>query len=161
MHWILLAIVGIALIALASRYPKSAFALLGVLLLAGLVFYQTNSFAPTAKSKPLQASDISLDQMLMTQGYQNGFNLSGRISNHSKEIAISEFVIKVAMRDCASGDSGGHANECPIIGEKLERIKLLTPPEQSRDFSESLYFDRAKVRGEIRWKFEIVEVSGR
>ena len=159
MHWIILGILALALVAISVRYPRLAFAILIVLLGGAVLLLQIIPGERERESVQISVSEVELLMMDIAPSYANSFDLSGRLGNHSNDAELSETTLEVELRDCSS-DSERVANNCPVLGIAHPRITLVVPPGQVRDFSISVNFPRVQVRGEADWETTISTVKG-
>lgn len=87
------------------------------------------------------------------------FELSGRIENKSDALLRSVTVL-VTRRDCYQGalDPSG----CVVLWQDKQWVPLSVPPEQTRDFSTSVWMhgEAPRARGTLKDSFEIVAASG-
>ncbi len=155
MHWIALAIVCAALIAVSYYSGKLGFGLLAgisVLLLA-LYFLDTDEE---------EKSDFQVDNNLLvlentspTGAYGDSWNYAGRITNNSSS-SVTDVEIKITLSDCEYEESKDE--DCVVIGEEVDFVPINIPSRQARDFKNNVTFKDAQPKGILRWKFELVGV---
>lgn len=116
---------------------------------------------PTSPGTTLQTISpdrIVVDSLQLTGGGAP-FELSGRIDNKSETLLRSVTVL-VTRRDCYEGalDPSG----CVVLWQDKQWVSVSVPPEQTRDFSTSVWMRGAapRARGKVKDSFEVVAVSG-
>jgi len=159
MHWIILGILALALVAISVRYPRLAFAILIVLVGGAVVLLQIIPGERERESAQISVSEVELLMVDIAPSYANSFDLSGRLGNHSNDAELSETTLEVRLRDCSS-DSEHTAVDCAVLGVAHPRVTLAVPPGQARDFSISVSFPRVQVRGEADWETTVSAVKG-
>ncbi len=166
MQWILLAVVAIALLALSTRYPKTAFGILGALTLAAVVIVFTTHDEAALGRQKLPVADVDISNAVMTPAYGGSHQLYARLANKNPSRTLREVTISITMLDCP-GDVAGQVDDqlshmasspsaasCVVIGQAAERFNVQIPPRQSRDISRNLFF-RAAATGTLRWQYRI------
>ena len=159
MHWIILGIVALALVAISVRYPRLAFTILIALLGGAVLLLQIIPGERERASAQISVSDVELLMVNIAPSYANSFELNGRLGNHSSDVELSETTLEVRLRDCSS-DSERTTDNCQVLGVAHPRVTLLVPPGQSRDFSISVNFPRVQVHGETDWDTAVSTVRG-
>lgn len=159
MHWVLLAILAIVLIASASRFPKLAFSLLAVLVaVAAGLYYMAD---PTSEGLPerLEPSQVIVGNVTMVPYYAGGFRASGEITNESDRYDVTDLVIRFTVEDCPDADAPDEA--CKTVSQVEERVRVHVPPGATRSFEQPVSPRRTAVEGQRRWKFKVVGVTAR
>jgi hypothetical protein len=159
MHWVLLAVLALLLIATASRFPKLAFSLLGVLVaVAAAMYYVTE---PTSDGLPesFDVSQVEVSNVRMTPYYAGGFKAVGEIANHSSDHDITELVVRFSVEDCPQ--QGDSAEGCALVSEVDKQIRLHVPPGAVRTFESPVDPRRTSVDGKRRWRFKVIDVTAR
>ncbi len=149
MTWIAILIVAIILIAMSLHYPRVAFGLLGVLLVAGIIVYRITDSAEN--SGIIAAEQLALDNLHMTTAYGDSYYLAGRIRNLSDK-SLREFSVLVQALDCPQETDSA---DCLIIGEKNISIFTKVPPKQARDFRENVYFGQIQPAHVLVWRYQL------
>lgn len=150
MQWLLLGVVVIALLYMSTRYPKTAFSILGALgIAAAVIVFSTREDALRARQK-LPVDDIKIENAVITPAYGGSYQFNARFVNTHPSIRLKEFVVSITMLDCQ-----GESDTCAVIGQADERITAKIPPGQARDISRNLFFSSADPTGTIRWQYKI------
>ena len=157
MHWIILGIVALALVAISVRYPRLAFTILIALLGGAVLLLQIIPGERERASARISVSDVELLMVNIAPSYANSFELNGRLGNHSSDAELSETTLEVRLRDCSS-DLERTADNCLVLGVAHPRVTL--PPGQARDFRIRVSFPRVQVRGEADWDTTVSTVRG-
>lgn len=159
MHWVLLAILAVVLIASASRFPRLAFSLLAVLVaVAAGLYYMAD---PPSEGLPehLEPAEVIVGNVTMTPYYAGGFRASGEISNQSTRYDLTDLTIRFSVEDCPSEDAS--SEDCTPLSSVEERVRVHVPPGATRTFEQPVSPRRTHVEGKRRWKFKVVDVTGR
>ena len=159
MHWIILGIVALALVAISVRHPRLAFAILIVLLGSAVLLLQIIPGERERESARISASDVDLLVVEVAPSYADSFDITGRLANRSVDTALSETTLEVELRDCSS-ESDRVAGNCPVLGITRPKVTLVVPPGHARDFSVNVSFPRIEVRGTADWKTTVSAVRG-
>ena len=155
MQWALLAVVIIGLFMISGRYPKAAFSILGVLVVAA-VAYVLWSMDKTGLKKPqIPPQSLVIENTAVVPSYANSYRITGRVANNHDSVALKETTMKIEQLDCKKDD----AADCRIVGQALERLVLTIPPGQARDFSLTVHFGAPAISGNIDWHFEITSTK--
>ncbi len=154
-HWILLGVLCIALIALSYYSPKLGFGLLGTLALLLGALYYLDPWGDQANHFDIDPDLVALQKTSMTGAYGDSWNYKGRVTNNSSS-ALTDIQIKITMRDCATEDA--NPDECVIIGEEVDFVPIVVPPRQARDFINNVSFKHANPKGFVRWSFEVAGI---
>jgi len=149
MTWIALLVVAVILIVMSLRYPRIAFSLLGVLLVAGVIVYRLTG--GDQNSKPIAAELLTLENLHMSKSYGDSYYLAGRIRNRSDR-ALREFSLLVQALDCPRANDD---QDCQIIGEKTVSIYSKVPPKQARDFRENIYLGQLQPAHILVWRHQL------
>ena len=160
MHWIVLGIVGLTLVVSASRFPRLAFALLGVLIAVAVITVQLNSKNDERSDSLISDSEVELSQVAMTSGYAGSYDMKGILRNGSLVSSIVEVVVQVEMLDCPTQVETDRVN-CNGLGRATARITKDVPPGQNQAFNTNLSFPASEVSGYISWDYQISQVIGR
>ena len=97
MHWIVLGIVGLTLVVSASRFPRLAFALLGVLIAVAVITVQLNSKNDERSDALISNSEVELAQVALTSGYAGSYDMKGILRNRSLTSSIVEVVVLIEI----------------------------------------------------------------
>ena len=151
MQWLLLGAIALALLLMASRTPKFAFALLAVLAMA-LVAAAVIGKRDTMRARvALPITDLRIDNASMTPAYGGGWQFRARIENANAQIAAKEFVIAITMLDCPPPDA------CTRIDQTTRRINRRIPPRTAREIQSPVSFDAARPQN-AKFNYRISEV---
>jgi hypothetical protein len=116
---------------------------------------------PTSPAAVLQtiSPDLVVVDSLRLTGGGAPFELRGRIENKSDALLRSVTVL-VTRRDCFEGalDPSG----CVVLWQDRHWMRVTVPPEETRDFSSSVWMRGAapRPRGILKDSFEVVAASG-
>jgi len=149
MTWVALVIVAIILIAMSMYYPRTAFGLLGTLLVAGVIVYRLTG--TNEGSRPIAAEQLQLQNLHMKKSYADSYDLIGRIRNNADR-SLREFSVLVQALDCPETTD---RKNCSIVGEKNVSVYLQVPPQQARDFRENVYFGQIQPVGSLQWRYQL------
>lgn len=155
MQWLLLALIVIALLFMSTRYPRAAFSMLGVLLAVGVAVYVVSEQRQTRSSESILLQEIVLEDASMAPAYADSYVFSARLVNSSDKASLSEAVIGIKMLDCPDADS----DACLILGGTEERVVVRIPPGQARDVTRNIYFQAAKPRGVVKWRYRVLKTK--
>lgn len=153
MQWVLLAVIAAALLYLSRYYPKIAFSVLGVLVVASIVIVFSTTDQARMKRSSLPAEDIVIENPVITGSYAGGFRFNARMVNQNPSLELKESVVSITMLDCVDEQE----SSCQVIGQREQRILVRIPPGQARDISRTLSFGNAKPAHSLRWKYQITE----
>jgi hypothetical protein len=105
------------------------------------------------------ALDLIVADNLQLAGGGAPYELRGRIENKS-DVLLRSVTMLVTRRDCFEGalDPSG----CVVLWQDRHWLSLSVPPQQSRDFSASVWMRGAaqRSRGTLQDSFEIVAAAG-
>jgi hypothetical protein len=155
MQWALLAVVILGLFLISGRYPKTAFSILGALVLAAATYVLLSEDKFGLKELKIPTENIAIENTAVVPAYANSYRISGRIANQDQSIALKEVSLKIEQLDCKTGA----ASDCQIVGQALERLIMAIPPGQARDFSVTVHFGVPKISGNIDWRFTITNTK--
>lgn len=114
--------------------------------------------SPAAALRTVSPSQLVVDNLRLTGGGAP-FVLSGRIENKS-DVLLKSVTVLVTRRDCYDGalDPSG----CAVMWQDRHWLSLSIPPEQTREFTISVWMRGAapRARGAIKDSFEVVAASG-
>ncbi len=159
MHWLLLAVLALVLIASASRFPKLAFSLLAVLVAVAAGLYYTSDPPSEGLPERLEPSQVVVGNVTMVPYYAGGFKASGEITNQSEHYDLTDLVIRFSVHDCPDIDTPDE--ECELLSQVEERIRVHVPPGATRPFEQPVSPRHSEVEGKRRWKFKVVDVTAR
>ena len=151
MQWIFLLVIVVSLFYLSRFFPKTAFSVLGVLVIgAGVMVLTTTEMAQFNRGK-IANQDIQIENPVLTPTYAEGYRFNARLFNANQTHTLRELVISITMLDCASDEP----ESCRVIGQEDERINVGIPPGQARDVSRTISFDNAATTGTLKWEFKV------
>ncbi len=157
MQWVLFAIVIAALLLAATRFPKTAYGILSALLaVVGLLYWRSQA-EPDSRELLIPVGRVVISDAVVTEAYRDSFNITARITNGSETHTLTETTIEIAMLDCESNSTD--ESGCAILGSQRRPVVIRIPPGQSRDFEDNLIFSRAKIRGQLRWRYTVVHTQ--
>ncbi len=172
MQWILLLVIVASLFYLSRYFPKTAFSVLGVLVVAaGVMILSTTEMAQLNRGK-ISNEDILIENPVLMPTYAGGYRFNARLLNSNSSHSLRELAISITMLDCVSEEAESCRaitgqvelracqerivyESCRVIGQEDERINIQIPPEQARDISRTLSFDNAAAAGILKWKFKV------
>jgi hypothetical protein len=173
MYWILATIFILIALAVPRLRPLGVIGcvILGVMLLWGVIgrLRGGNENEPVVQQRGRPTSParvmqpIALDQVVVENLQLTGggapFELSGQVVNKSDAL-LRTVTVLVTRRDCYEGalDPSG----CVVLWQDRHWLPLSVPPEQTREFSASVWMHGAapRPRGTLKDSFEIVAASG-
>ena len=150
MQWALLAVIVVALFLLSGRYPRVAFTILGVLVVAAISVILLTEDDASLKKAQIAPSDISVASIVGNPAYGGGYRLTGRIKNDHESAELKEVVLSIVMQDCVDSD-------CATVGQTSERVNIRVPPGQARDFSVTVYLGETDISGSIAWSLDVTD----
>ena len=160
MHWILFAIIAVLLIAMAGRSPRLAFSLLAILIAIGVALYQlVEEEQGSIGSFPVE--DVSIRDVRMKSYYADGFKVSGTIDNQSETHDVTELELRFTILDCVKKQDDPDQENCTEIRQLSRSVRVHIPFGESAGFDTTLQPGDLKLAGERRWKFKVVDVTGR
>ena len=159
MHWIILGVLALALVAISVRYPRLAFAILVVLLGSAILLVQMIPGERERQSARISPADVDVLTLEFIPSYADSFDLIGRLANRSVDTVLSETTLAVELRDCST-ESDGDAKNCPVLGVAYPTVTLEVPPGHARDFRVNPSFPRITVQETAEWKTTVSEVRG-
>ena len=159
MHWVLIAVLAVVLVASASRFPKLSFSLLVVLIAAAAGFYYMDDQVSGGLPESLEPSQVAVRNVTMVPYYAGAFRANGEIVNQSPDHDLTELVIRFSVEDCPETDST--AEECEHVSYQEQRVRVHVPPGATRSFEQPVSPPRTDVSGKRRWTFKVVDVTGR
>ena len=160
MQWIVLGMVGLALVVSASRFPRLAFALLGVLIAVAVITAQLNSKNDERSDSLISNSEVELAQVALTSGYAGSYDMKGILRNRSLASSIVEVVVQIEMLDCPTKGKTDRV-DCNELGRTTTRITSDVPPGHNQEFNTNLSIHEPKVSGYLTWDYQISKVIGR
>lgn len=156
MHILLIGLI-IALILIASYFDlRLGVAILASFVAVGLFLVLISGlkiFGGSANLKPDMATVEFFDA---SHAYAGTWQVRARITNKNDENAIEEFDLRVRALDCPSEDSA--EADCVTISDSEERIELLVPQGQARDFDFTATARDINPRGTLDWRLEVSEL---
>ncbi len=155
MHIIAIAIIVACLLVVTTRRPRLGFALLGLLLLAWLLFYWlTPTDSTEAKAKPL-TDYANLTEVKVEKGYAGLFRLQGRMNNSHESKSLKRMTLRSVLYDCPSETT--QVADCKQLAQEDNVLKQFIAAEQGLDFSINL---RTKLKdppeGIGRWVHSVM-----
>lgn len=164
MQWILLGVLGLALLALSSYYPKVAASILVALAVAAALVVFTTREEGSWRRAQLPAQDIQIENAVMLPGYADSYQFSARLVNAHQSISLKEAVVSITMLDCASQLTEGEdsigidSTDCTVLGQTEKRFTVQIPPQQARNISRNISFESARfARGTVRWQYRVLQ----
>lgn len=158
MAWLIVPLALVVLLYLAG-FRRSAAALLVAALVAGVLLYYYNERLQEDARSRIPLSDVVVDNVTITPTFRSSYNLSGSVRNNSEQYRLEGISFKVTLRDCEKPDKA----KCVSIAEATSYVPLNLPPQETRDFIGSLYFEseQMKPKGTLAWDYEIVAITGK
>ncbi len=153
MQWALLAVILIGLFLISGKFPKIAFSVFGLLVVAVVATLVLTSDKVVQKTTRISISDVSLSNMTVVPAYGGSYRISGRLQNSHEEIPLRETILTTFLLDC--DNSGG----CVPVGQETTRLNTRVPAGQARDFQTNLYFGAASIQGTADWRYEVSAVK--
>ena len=153
MQWALLAVIAAALLYLSRYYPKIAFSVLGVLVIASIAIVFSTTDQARMKRSSLPAEDIVIENPVVTGSYAGGYRFNARMVNNNPSLELKESVVSITMLDCVDDQE----SSCQVIGQREQRILISIPPGQARDVSRTISFGNAQPANTLRWQYQVTE----
>ena len=150
MQWALLAVIVVALFLMSGRYPRLAFSILGVLVVAAIAVILFTEDDASLRKEQIAPTDVSIESVVGQPAYGGGYRLTGRITNGHQSAELKAVMLSIVMQDCVE-------NDCAAVGQADERLNLRVPNGQSRDFSVTVYLGEADISGSIRWSIDVTD----
>jgi hypothetical protein len=114
--------------------------------------------SPATVQQTIPPDQVVVDNLQLTGGGAP-FEFSGRIENKSDTL-LRSFTVLVTRRDCYQGalDPSG----CVVLWQDRQWVPLSVPPQQTRDFSTSVWMhgEAPRPRGTLKDSFEVVAATG-
>ncbi len=151
MQWILLLVIVAALFYLSRYFPKTAFSILGVLVIGAVAMILTTTETAQFNRGKIANEDILIENPVLTPTYAEGYRFNARLFNSNQNHSLQELAISITMLDCVNDEP----ESCRVIGQDDERINVQIPPGQARDISRTLSFDSAAATGILKWEFKV------
>lgn len=100
-------------------------------------------------------NELEFVDIRMGSSNYGGREIFGRIRNNSQRFALRSIGVTIFIQDCKS-ESSAQKQACDIVAQKDETIYVNAPPQQVRDFRESLYLPSdMKIRGKMGWYYQL------
>lgn len=160
MHWIVLGIVGLMLVVSASRFPRLAFSLLGVLITVAVITVQLNSKNDERSDSLISNTEVELIQVTLTSGYAGSYDMEGILRNRSLSSSIVEVLVQIEMLDCPTQVKKNRV-DCNELGWTTARITSDVPPGHNEEFNTNLSIHASDISGYLTWDYKISKVIGR
>lgn len=155
MQWLLLGVIVAALLLMSTRFPKTAFAILGVLgAAAAAVIFSTRDDAAFSRAQ-LPPQSVRIENAVVTPAYGNSYQFSARLVNTHDSILMKEASLSVTLLDCPAHAGAEDDANCTIIGQRDLRVNIQIPAGQARDISENVFFHDASPAGNARWRYRV------
>jgi len=140
------------------------------LMLGWGVLQRLRSHEPTelpARGSPMSPGSVvnpfPVDQLETTNLRLTGsapFELQGHVANHSADMRLKSFTVRIARRDCYEGalDPSG----CVVLWQGQQWVELALAPGEDREFSNPFWTrgDVPRVRGTVQDEIEVVAAEG-
>ena len=150
MAWVI-AIVILILLVVSAGFRQFAFVLILICVIGGFAYYQYEQEEEKRSKTRIPISEIKIEGLTLKPSY-SGYDLTGRIKNNSSQYALNGIQMNLIFRDCEIENE----NNCIIVAEENEYIYTNIPPQQARDFSESIYlYSDMKIKGKMVWSYDI------
>lgn len=152
MGW-LFAIAVLILLVVSAGFRKFALVIVVLAAIGGGIYYLHDR-----RQEELAKTRISASHVVISGGRINlqyaTYQFTGRITNNSQEFTLSQVELAVTVRDCVPNST---PRSCVTIEDTRDTLYINVPPEQARDFNESLYFPGGELapKGELDWQFRI------
>lgn len=108
----------------------------------------------------VSVEQIAIDDLMLAppvSGY-GSYRISGRLKNGSAKHTVTQFTIRVRLKDCQNPTLDDDAN-CIVVGEKPSTVYLEVPPGQVRNFDQTfVVYPNPVFRGQSAWTVKIVEI---
>jgi hypothetical protein len=149
-------IIAVALVALllSEKTRKPALAVIIVLAVSGIIFYEYKNKKSEVTQKLLSIDKLKLQDIQFRKVKDGEYEINGRIYNQSPNYVLKQLGVKYLLRDCKKDQA---VKQCTIIGEMDKKINVTVPPQQARDFKESILTHGMVIlpKGKLTWDYTI------
>lgn len=151
MAWVIGIIILILLVASAG-FRKFAGGLILVVAVGGLLFWQYQENEEKKSKNRVTPSELIFEGVSLKSSYGSSYDIVGRITNTSNKYTVKGVQLKLTFRDCEKENK----SKCIIVAEENENLYVSIPPNQARDFSESVYlYSDLNIKGELVWDYKV------
>lgn len=156
MLWLIVPVILVAIVFVAG-HRKTALGLLVGATIAGGLIYRYDLHLEQQATTRISASEIGLENIAVRLTFDASYELTGRIKNKSETYRIDGISFAVMMRDCLGPD----ASKCVMTGTANSVITITVPPQESRDFTGTLYYGKSykPPKGTLAWDYEITAIT--
>lgn len=144
----------------AAGYRKAAVALAAVVLAAGIGVYFVEERQDKEVESRVTPSEVVVQDVTFVHTFRSSYDLRGRLTNKSQTYAIDRVGFAVTLQDCRGNDN---AAACTDIGRTTAYASVRVLPEETRDFTASMYFgsEDIKPKGRLVWHYEIASIAAK
>lgn len=155
MAWILL-VVALALVTgyliVTFGYRTSIIALLVTLALGLVLVVWYAEFHEGTRPDLISVEEVELDNFSVELAYGNSYKLYARVLNRSAEYGLTAVGLDLNAADCTGS---GSAENCVIVGQQRQEIRVSVPAKQARDITHQLNFPPMRPQGTLKWTFDV------
>ncbi len=147
----------ICLIAAFMGQRRLALWLLAALSVAALALWGYESYQLRSQGSLFADNEIILTQVdIRPSGYRpNLFELTGRISNQSRQTTLDGVLLYLELKDCTQ------INECRDLPAREQFVATKLAPNSEAPLLEKIYLDKSALpEGELRVNYEIKSLRG-
>ncbi len=156
MAW-LAAIIVILLLIYSGRFRKVAVALVAALVVGVVVIYLYMQDSKRQTRSLIAESELDFQDIKLQTDYA-GYKIIGRIKNNSHQYTLTAVGLNISFDDCDTNTENGN---CVTIGESTDRVSLLIPAGQLREFSEYVYPGNTRPKGRLVWHYSVAYIEGK
>lgn len=156
MFWIIGPVIVVVLLFLAG-FRKSAVGLLIATLIASALIYWNINVVERQETSRMSVSDIALENVAVRRTFDSTYELTGRITNKSDDYRVDAISFIVTIRDCTAPQK----MNCVTTGQKAVNVSVSVPPQQTRDFTGTLYFGKGHrpPKGTLAWDYKVTSIT--
>ena len=138
MEWYAIAAAVIVLLIVSPRFRYIAlFACLAFSAIGG-GYYLHSQYQEIRSKKRIPIHDIKIEHMDLQATSFGNYRIIGRIDNNSADYTLNSVSLRIFLEDCVQDESG--EPDCEVIGEATEDVHVNSPPQQTREFEQYVYF---------------------
>lgn len=151
MAWVI-GIIILILLVVSAGFRKFAGALILIVAVGGFLFWQYQENEEKRSKNRVSPSELVFEDVELQSSYGDGFDMVGRITNTSGKYTVKGVQLKIIFRDCPKAEK----SNCVIVAEENEHLYVSIPPNQARDFKETVYlYPDLNVRGKLVWDYKV------
>ncbi|SFP84525.1 hypothetical protein SAMN05216419_102411 [Nitrosomonas cryotolerans] len=151
MKW-LAGMIFLILLAVSARFRKFTGMVILVGMASAFLFWQYQEYEKMQSKERILPSDLFLEDVSLKSSI-DGYDMVGRIINHSNKYTLTGVQLKLTFRDCIIDNK----SDCIIASEENEYIYINIPPKQARDFRKRVYlYSDLNIKGGLILDYSII-----